>query len=344
MHLNECWLMLHREQGSSGVYHGEEATMSQVSSRPYAGSADLQRILTLLLKCRATENIDHWPPVHALQHHLRACSSKQAANTQIWEDSDHHQIAFATFWEGADLVFCIHPCMFSADLENQIITWAMTHAREIGHTYGERTTLCVPVCADDHTCIRVLERQGFAPAEWSTLRMSRSLAEPIPDPRAPNGFTLSDVASEQKLEDYVALHRDIFGASQFSIAEQLDRMHDPAYLADLDVILLDPAGVGAAFCQCSISPESSPWSRCQEGWVDLMGTRPELRRQGLGRAALLAGLQRLRAHGCDVALLGTGAWNVEAQGLAAATGFGVIHEILWYTWEEEEANRSFSAL
>ncbi|MCG8352839.1 MAG: GNAT family N-acetyltransferase [Chloroflexales bacterium] len=310
--------------------------MSQVNSRPYAGSADLQHIMNLLLKCRATESIDHWPPVHALQRHLRVCSSTQATNTQIWEDSDHHQIAFATFWEGADLVFCIHPYMLSQYLEDQIITWAMAHAREIGHTYGECTTLCVPVCADDHTCIRVLERRGFAPAEWSTLRMSCSLAAPIPDPQAPSGFTLSDVASEQRLEDYVALHRDIFGASQFSITEQLDRMHDPAYLANLDVILLDPAGVGAAFCQCSISPEPSPWSRCQEGWIDLLGTRPTLRRQGLGRAVLLAGLQRLRAYGCDVALLGAGNWNAAAQHLASAIGFSVIHEILWYTWEEEK--------
>ncbi len=41
-----------------------------------------------------------------------------------------------------------------------------------------------------------------------------------------------------------------------------------------------------------------------EGWIELLGTRRGHRKIGLGRALVLAGLQRLKADGVETALLG----------------------------------------
>jgi mycothiol synthase len=86
-------------------------------------------------------------------------------------------------------------------------------------------------------------------------------------------------------------------------------MESPKYRPELDLIAVAPDGTFAAFCSCGIDPDDNERNNRLDGWIDMLGTRRGYRKIGLGRAMLLAGLQRLKADGMTIAKLGVDAEN-----------------------------------
>ncbi|MFQ5615754.1 MAG: GNAT family N-acetyltransferase [Anaerolineales bacterium] len=56
------------------------------------------------------------------------------------------------------------------------------------------------------------------------------------------------------------------------------------------LVVVNSNGEFAAYCECSICRAEWQITNQRMGWIDYVETRPEQKRQGLGRAALLAGL------------------------------------------------------
>jgi mycothiol synthase len=105
---------------------------------------------------------------------------------------------------------------------------------------------------------------------------------------------------------------------------------------ELELLAIAPDGSYAAFCYCEINFEDNAQRGCREGWIGVLGTRREFRRQGLGRAMLLAGLQKLRLEGMEVAKLGVDTENVNlAVGLYESVGFRRVYANLAYVKEIE---------
>jgi len=308
--------------------------MVTLTSRPYAGAADLRPLIDLLLTCRAAESIDPWPPLYELRHYLQPGGPQLAADTRLWEDRAGQLRACATIWDGEILVFGIHPQAQSDDLAAQVFSWGVARARELGHLRGERPALFVPLRADDASGCALLERQGFTPEEWSILRMRRPLDAPLADAQAPDGFVLRPVAGERELAAALAMHQEVFVKAAVTARDRLALIRAADDITTLDIVAVAPDGAFAAFCLCSAGRAAGRPGR-GEGWIDLLGTRPAFRGRGLGRAILLSGLQQLKACGADVALLGTTSWNVAAQWLFASVGFQIMHQVRWYAWQED---------
>ncbi|HEU5200464.1 MAG TPA: GNAT family N-acetyltransferase, partial [Ktedonobacterales bacterium] len=142
--------------------------------------------------------------------------------------------------------------------------------------------------------------------------------------------TIRPLAGEQEADRYLAVHHEAFPDSNLTLEERLALMRDSAYLPALDLVAVGPNGALVAFCTCSFNVEEQERLGRRDGWVDLVGTRPELRGKGLGRAVLLAGLRQLQALGAARALLGTQSTN-NAQRLYASVGFQTIHKLRWYS-------------
>lgn len=87
------------------------------------------------------------------------------------------------------------------------------------------------------------------------------------------------------------------------------------------LVVVDAQGSLAAYCECSICRAEWQDNGPRLGWIDYIQTRPEQRRQGLGRAALLAGLARLRQWGAGAAMLVTVSKNTLAVKLYDKAGF-----------------------
>lgn len=307
--------------------------METLISRPYAGPAELHRLIDLLLTSRAVESVDPWPPIHEMRHYLRAGGPDLLPNTRVWANRAGAPMAFATIWDGATLVMCVHPQAQSDELAAQIVEWAVERAREHGRASSEQPTLLVPVLAEDASTSALLQRHGFAAEDWSILRMGCRLDEPIPAPQLPAGFRLRPVASAEELAAAAAMHQEVFVAASTVVRDRLALSEGSQDIQAIDLVAETPDGAFAAFCLCSASRDFDTRHYRHEGWIDLLGTRPAYRRRGLGRAALLAGLRLLADQGVDVALLGTTSWNVAAQRLFVSSGFRTMHQLRWFAWE-----------
>jgi ribosomal protein S18 acetylase RimI-like enzyme len=139
--------------------------------------------------------------------------------------------------------------------------------------------------------------------------MTCSLAEPIAEPIFPEGYTLRDGYPDpqawaelynESFVDHYNFHRQT--------AEEIQHWQKEAdYRPDLNLVAVAPDGTFAAFAWCTIRASDTERAGPKTAWVDLLGTRRGHRRIGLGRAMLLAGLQRMQAAGIEIAWLGVDA-------------------------------------
>lgn len=297
---------------------------------PYRHEHDWAAVRDLLLHAQIVARTDCWPSIAELRmlcHPARTDWIKH-----VWLDATDHICAFAlldriygSFW------FWVHPPHAPNTVALQIIPWALKH-RQAGSP--EQRTIHCQVREDAVDTIALLCSYGFVQHDLCTLRMTRELAQPIPTPVLPDGFCIRPIAGEHEVEAYMTLHTAAFGREMVTEEELAARhvfMRDSSYIADLDLVVVAPNRAFAAFCVGQIDQEGNAHRSWQEGWADPIGTHPAFRRQGLARAVLLAGLQRLRAYGIDIAVLGTGSWNTATQHLCESVGFETIYKVMWYT-------------
>jgi ribosomal protein S18 acetylase RimI-like enzyme len=213
---------------------------------------------------------------------------------------------------GASLVHQVHPD--HAGLIDDVITWFDATAGEV-----ERTVL--PGAADEFALERwaahgyetdpgALGDQG----SWTQLN-ERDLAE-LEEPVLPEGFRFR-TAAEAGPEAAVEAHLAAWTPSAYTLASYEGVRQTSAYRGDLHVLVEAPDGTMAASAilwldEVNKSVEFEP-----------VGTHPDHRRLGLGRAMMLHGMHRARAAGAlhaTVACLGAPG-HPRARGLYFGVGF-----------------------
>jgi mycothiol synthase len=304
--------------------------MTSFISRPLLDASDLQAMTALLLRARAADHIDKWPSVAELR--VISQTSNEPWDLRLWTGATNSLLAFALLdTTYGSLYFIVDPDHESSELDLQIIAWAQ---QRIPTLSASAPALRCVLRDDDTRRIALVEHLGFERQDRWTLRMARSLAEPIGRPRLPEGFTIRPVRGEQEVEQYVAMHREAFGTTNMTVEHRLAVMRDPAYIPDLDLVAVAPDGTLAALCLGAIDRAENEASGRREGWTDPIGTRPAFRRQGLATAVILEGLARLRAGNMDTALLGTGSWNTAAQSVFRSAGFRELYRMVRYCKSE----------
>ena len=299
--------------------------MRAIHPRPYTVS-DLQRIIDFRRSCTTPENSNDYPTVVDLQESLSSPSSDTVAS--LWEDENNTIVAYGIVaLNYCNLYFLMHPEAQSQKLVTDIIYCGMKQLRE----HSNCIVLDTPCRDTDMQRVTLLEQVGFKRSEIQTLHMARSLSETIGEPDFPEGFTLRHVRGKDEVEAVVALHRAVFGTENMTVEHRLAMMSNPAYIQELDLLLVAPDGTLAAFCYCTIPEEVNKSHKHSEGEIAIIGTHPTYRNRGIGRSMLLAGLQHLRVYGVETATLGTSSENVQAQSMFYDVGFKVSYRSLWYS-------------
>lgn len=296
---------------------------------PYA-ARDMPRLLDFRRACTTPANIDDYPRLTDLHEILSGASATSQEQVALLEDEHGAIVAYGIVaLNYCNLYFLIDSHAQTDKLASQIIAW--------GHARIKATGKCAVIdtpCRDTNTeRVVLLEQHGFVRSNEATLNMARSLVEPIPHPRFPAGFQLRLVRGEDEVDELVTLHQEAFGTQNMTREGRLSIMRNPEYIPELDLLLLAPDGTYTAFCYCSISREANEQSGRNEGEIAIIGTRPAYRKQGLGRAMLLSGLQCLKDHGIEMATLGTSSENGSAQSVYTSAGFTIAYRSLWYSRE-----------
>ena len=323
-----------------------------IHMRPYAGTADLQRILELKRTCATRENMYDAPTLSELRTLLTPFPQPDAAEgppgedeqgrvighlyrrvmtqraTMLWEETDGRLVAYALMAPPSTvLTFQVHPQARGSGLEAQVLAWANAEAHEQASRRGRTFSLWCRCHAYEPERRTLLEGAGFSPLPARDLRLLRSLDTPLPMFHLPADFTLRAGVQGEELEQYQELHKAVFDG----ISMGLDYHQSPAYEPDLDLIAVDAPGTFAALCLCELHQVADSSGEYTVGEIGVIGTRPTHQRQGLGRVLLLTGLYRLKQRGATRVYLETEQAEAPALRLFTSLGFRRVSAWQWMT-------------
>ncbi|MBW4690687.1 MAG: GNAT family N-acetyltransferase [Lyngbya sp. HA4199-MV5] len=308
--------------------------------RPYAGEADLPAIADLLNACEAVDRLDAGTSVEELRQEFADPDWDLSRDLRLWCVEDR-LIGFGAVWvvppaddHSGYLWFNLHPTARGSGLETQILAWAEQRMREVAHERGVCANLRAGARASHHYHISLLEQHGFTRDRYF-YRMTRPLADSIPEAQFPAGFSVRQVEVDRDAIAWVEMFNQSFidhwNHHPLTIEQFKHYRTEPDYNPELDRVAVAADGTFAAFCTGQIYVKDNQRNERNEGWINVLGTRRGFRRLGLGRAMLLSGLEQLRAIGVETALLGVDSENPSgALRLYKAVGFTQLHTSIAY--------------
>lgn len=228
----------------------------------------------------------------------------------------------------------VHPQYRYQGLESPLLDWAEHYVQTTRPDPHIPVHLRVVIAENRTEEQAIYEAHGFRQTRWfQTLQRPLGLA--LENPQMPPGFRMQR-ADAVSAEDWVALFNDTFidhwHFVPLTVEQHQHHAKNPTYQPDLDWVAVADDGTLAGFCAAHIPHEENTRHQLREGSIALLGTRRGYRRQGLGRAMLLYGLQRLQQAGLDTALIGVDRDNPNhAKTLYESVGFCIKESWLHYT-------------
>ena len=330
------------------------------TQRPYHSEADLPAILALKQLCTTPEILYDRPTTGEMRRllaplaepttrtseqpsqaeALRVMSPEQRHRaltqrlTALWEDASGQLMAYALIAQpGSSLTFQVHPQAQGQGIEETILAWGLAQMQLIAQARGIPCDLWCRCHAVERERRSLLEAAGFRPLFEPDLRLVHPLAAVLPPVALPQGFSLKRGVTPTEFGAYQELHQAVFDGMSMN----MDEYESSAYQGDLDLIAVEESGRFVAFCQCGLKQVADGQSEHLAGEVGVIGTRPELQRQGLGRALLLTALGLLHERGAASAYLETSETNMPAQRLFTSVGFAHLSTWQWYAKTVEPA-------
>ena len=275
------------------------------------GASDLPAIANLLRATRSDPPGGEHPTLWLFR---RVAEGELAGTVRLWPGR-----TAALLLDGVHLVFLVRPGPDAERAAGELFAWALDAAPEV----------VTQASSWDGDRLALLDRHGFVADGKSGVRMARPLSDDLAAPEPPPGLELRAVAGGQELAAYLTLFRAAFGDGP-SADSRRRLWGNREYRRDLDLVAVAPDGRLVGFCLAFLYGEDNAALSRRDGWIEQMGTHPDYRRQGVGRALLRAGLHALRRHGAADVYLETGDENHAAQALYSAEGFRPDASVLRY--------------
>jgi mycothiol synthase len=301
-----------------------------ISSRLFAGPQDLEAMIDLV-KARPYDRAFDFPGILDLQEML-ALPEMQAC-THLWIDSLGGLACFSILdfgLDSANLTFEVTPDCKGKGLEAEAVAWAEDSLRRTLPAGTGKYLLEAGSRSDDPAGIALLEGQGFKRQAEGAVHMERSLADPIPQPQLPEGFSIRPLHGESEAEDWVRLHRLTRATENMTIEYKRSMMRTPYYDPEMDLVAVAPGGELAAYCVCFVNVEENALTGRRRACTDPIATHPYFQRRGLSRALILRGLALLQERGMDTAHLGTCSGNTAMICNAGSVGFHITQNVFQY--------------
>ncbi len=308
------------------------------TQHPFSSPADLDPILALV-KARPSTHILDYPGLADLRELLTRPEIQAAA--RLWYTEAGRFAGYALINHGQDfasLSFEVVSDLPFADLGGEMIAWGERAYRDRFH--GQTTALTSSAFDTQPDRVALLEQYGFIREAEHVVYMERDLAQPLPAPRLPPGFTLRPVQGADEDAAWVALHRAAHGTQNMTVDYRRAMTAQPDYDPALDLVAVAPDGTLAAYVFGAYNKEEIALCGRKIGFTDPVATHPAYQRRGLARALLLEGLRRLQQCGLQVARLGTSSENPAMQAAAHAAGFRVVDRAWHYAKSLEACART----
>ena len=207
-------------------------------------------------------------------------------------------------------------------LERDLIATAVNHSADRG-----AKVLHMQTSSTDSTVQEALRSAGFeSVATYWNMRWEAAAAPPI---ELPQGYVLRTFIPARDEESLTELQNAAFGDTWGFCPNTVEEVAFRVRMSRSD-----PEGI--LFIVDSDTPAAYCWTTRSEnrfgsiGWISMVGVRPEYRREGIGRAALAAGMTFLKGKEVDGIELEMDSENVPARKLYDKLGFNKTSETIWF--------------
>ncbi|MCP3975465.1 MAG: GNAT family N-acetyltransferase [bacterium] len=218
----------------------------------------------------------------------------------------------------------IRPGLRGGSLETNLVAWCeQALLNVLQETNKQVDEIVIDAFADDPGRVASVESLGFTRGGEPYFVTTRPTADPIDAP-LPEGYTLRTVRGPEEAEAVGALHGASFG-STWNPGEYATLMGTFGYSPDREWLVVAPDGSLAGFTETWHDPISST------GLFEPVGTHPDHRRRGVGRALMAAGLRDMASAGLATGMVCFEGDNAGSRALYLGSGFEIAHEIIDYT-------------
>lgn len=295
-----------------------------LSTRPYRDESDLRRIIELVIAATAADvERSEFHVGDMLWGRYQNMIFDPSQQIQLWE-LDDELVGFAWCYRVPTLyTLQVHPRYWDQGvLEPQMLAWAEQRLRDAIEAGLEQRTLSISELTRDQTWTALLTSHGYTHTDEGRMVVMR---QPLPNTQPivalPDGWTVRAVGDEAEWQARVDLHREVWHPSKVTLDAYRRLRTVTGYRPELDLVAVAPDGTLAAYCICWLDPVN------RIGEFEPVGTRAAFRGQGLGRAVMQTGLQRLHEHGAQSAVVYSYASNTASTALYRSVGFAVTDTI-----------------
>ena len=302
--------------------------MARLEHRWYRDERDLKRMLALVTASAMRDGPDagHFHRGDVVWGLFQNPTIDPTARIRLFEDGRGALRGFVwlyppdTFGIQVNTAMPVFPVMIA-----EMVGWAEAH---LGAGSLFRTE--APSC--DMNLHAGLRSAGYRPTSSAPYCLhAQKLDALIPEPTLPDGAMVRPVRVDdaEEIDARVALHREVWEPSRFTVDGYARLRTKPVYRSDLDMVAVTPEGDLASYCIVWWDPET------RTGEFEPVGTSARFRRQGYGRALMLEALRRLRALGAEHAIVvsATADASKPARRLYASVGFSIVTRFEF--WERD---------
>lgn len=256
-------------------------------ARPFSESSDLRRLQRLVQEAWALAGpANAWHVGDLAWEASGRLGQEHEWARRLWEE-DCRVVAWGWLERPATLGWQVDPRR--PELLDELFAWFEAEA--------EGDLLETSALASDKQALELLRGRGYESvpdAPWFAYTV-RELDD-LPEPAVPPDYRLRSV-SEADVDARVDVHRAAWEPSSFTRERYLAVRATWPYREELDCVAEAPGGSFASYTLCWYDDEN------RVGELEPVGTRPEERRRGLGRAVNIFALHRLRDVGAERAIV-----------------------------------------
>ena len=291
--------------------------------RPYRGHPDVERLQAF--NAAAIAETDHCGYLHPgdIPHHIFSGNKLYDPSEllRIWEDAQGVAawVLVGPRHKGYDAQ--IRPDLRGGRFEREVLQFADTRTAELMRRHGiEGDQMLGDAFRCDTARSRLLTELGWTRDDAPPYVLNRAPLTDVPEPMLPDGYSIRAARGLEEAATLAGIHIAAFGATW--TPELYGRyMQAPGYAAEREFVAVAPDGAFAAF--------TVTWhdDLNRIGLLEPVGTHPDHRRRGLGRAVVLFAMHRMKAAGMTHATVANLASNEASRALYTACGFEPWHLI-----------------
>jgi mycothiol synthase len=288
---------------------------------------DLARVLTFVGECLRGSNFCNFHPGD-IAHWMSNEKRGKDLEKYYWLYEENNEIlAFAELppvkWASYTLI--VHPERRGGEFEKSLLQHCETTMWQRMQEEGSKEiSLSIGVAECDKHRINCLTALGYQMSKKESAMRRRSLAEFIPVSVLPEGFSIRSVAGEHEAALLAEVHSSAFD-SNWTAEKYLEVMRAPSFNTEHELVVVAPDGRFATFLIYWLDPVS------KSGLFEPVGCHKDFRRQGLTKALMLEGMERMVDAGMETALVGNKVDNEAASRLYDSIGLNTFCESLEYS-------------